>query len=65
MTNSLPEHFCPLCNTLGETRMVLSGEKGVLKVRLETEDIVRLLKEQMAKCYGYNHVDHGTFLLRN
>ena len=43
---------CPLCNTLGEERMSLSREKGILKVRLETVDIVASLKQQMAKCYG-------------
>ena len=43
---------CPLCRTLGEERMTLSRENGILKLRLETEDIVASLKEQMAKCYG-------------
>ena len=45
-------YHCPLCRTLSETRMTLSREKGILKIRLETEDIVASLKEQMAKCYG-------------
>ena len=44
---------CPLCNTLGEERMNLSRDpNGILKVRLETVDVVASLKEQMAKCYG-------------
>ena len=60
MEARLGEHVCPLCNTLGETRMILSKEKGVLKVRLETEDIVASLKEQMAKTYGHRNVQYGT-----
>ena len=43
---------CPLCRILGETRLTLSSEKGLLKVRLESEDVQKSLKEQMAKCYG-------------
>ena len=62
MAERLHEHYCPLCNTLGETRMILSKEKGVLKVRLEKDDVVSSLKEQMAKCYGYNNGKCGTFL---
>ena len=36
-------HACPLCKTLGETKMILLEKKGSLKVRLETEDIVASL----------------------
>ena len=43
---------CPLCRILGETRLTLSSEKGLLKVRLESEDVQKSLKEQMARCYG-------------
>ena len=43
---------CPLCRILGETRLTLSNEKGLLKVRLESEDVQKSLKEQMARCYG-------------
>ena len=46
------EHSCPLCNTLGETTLTLSRVKGVLKVRLEKDDIITSMKEQMAKTYG-------------
>ena len=53
MAASLGERYCPLCKTLGETKMSLSREKGLLKIRLETNDIQTSLKEQMAKCYGY------------
>ena len=62
MAPSLEEHTCPLCNTLGETTMILSKEKGLLKVRLETEDIVASMKEQMAKSYGHRNSQYGTFV---
>ena len=48
---------CPLCKILGETKMILVEEKGVLKLRLETEDIQATMKEQMAKCYGNRQDD--------
>jgi len=48
---------CPLCNILGGTKMRLIAEKGVLKLRLETEDVQATLKEQMAKCYGKRQGD--------
>ena len=54
------EHSCPLCNTLGETTLTLSREKGVLKVRLEEDDIVTSMKEQMAKTYGHRNTQYGT-----
>ena len=51
---------CPLCNTLGEEKMTLSRDpNGVLKVRLETVDIVASLKQQMAKCYGNRVLPQG------
>ena len=51
---------CPLCNTLGEERMTLSRDpNGILKVRLETIDIVASLKQQMAKCYGNRVLPSG------
>ena len=53
------EHNCPLCNTLGETTVTLSREKGVLKVRLEKDDIVTSMKEQMAKTYGHRNTQYG------
>ena len=56
---------CPLCRTLGETRMTLSREKGILKIRLETEDIVASLKQQMAKCYGNRVLPSGRRQGRN
>ena len=56
---------CPLCRTLGEERMILSRENGILKVRLETEDIVASLKEQMAKCYGNRMLPSGRLQGRN
>ena len=37
--------------------MILVEEKGVLKLRLETEDIQATMKEQMAKCYGNRQGD--------
>ncbi len=36
--------------------MILSKEKGLLKVRLERDDVVTSLKEQMAKSYGYRKI---------
>ena len=62
MAASVREHFCPLCKTLGETKMVLSKEKGLLKVRLERDDIATSWKEQMAKCYGYRNAPYGNFV---
>ena len=62
MESSVQEHFCPLCKTLGETKMILSKEKGLLKVRLERDDIVTSLKEQMARCYGYKNAAYGIFV---
>ena len=64
------EHNCPLCNTLGETTVTLSREKGVLKLRLQNDDIVTSMKEQMAKTYGhrntqYGALDWGVFKLNN
>ena len=56
---------CPLCRTLGEERMTLSRENGILKLRLETEDIVASLKEQMAKCYGNRMLPPGRLQGRN
>ena len=56
---------CPLCRTLGEERMTLSRENGILKLRLETEDIVASLKEQMAKCYGNRMLPSGRLQGRN
>jgi hypothetical protein len=36
---------CPLCRILGETnKLILSKEKGILKLRLEIEDVQTLLK---------------------
>ena len=60
MAASLQSHNCPLCNTLGETTMILSREKGLLKVRLEEDDVVTSLKEKMAKLYGHRNTQHGT-----
>ena len=62
MATSLQEQFCPLCKTLGETKMILSEEKGILKVRLERDDVVASMKEQMAKCYGYRNTQYGSFI---
>ena len=56
---------CPLCNTLGEERMSLSRENGILKVRLETVNIVASLKQQMAKCYGNRVLPPGRRQGRN
>ena len=64
MAANIEEHICPLCRTLGETTMILSNEKGLLKIRLQEEDIVTSLKEQMAKSYGYRNTQHGTYLWR-
>ena len=61
MAASLQGLFCPLCNTLGETTMILSREKELLKVRLEEKDVVESLKQKMAKCYGNKHVSSGNF----
>ena len=61
MATSLQGHVCPLCNTLGETTMILSREKELLKVRLEEEDVVESLKQKMAKYYGNKHVSSGNF----
>ena len=61
MAASLQGLFCPLCNTLGETTMILSREKGLLKVRLEEDDMVETLKQQMAKCYGNKNASSGNF----
>ena len=62
MATSLQEHFCPLCKTLGETKMILSEEKGILKVRLERDDVIASMKEQMAKCYGYRNAQYSKFI---
>ena len=58
MADTQENHNCPLCRTLGETTFTLSSENGILKVRLETEDIQKSLKEQMAKCYGNRRAQH-------
>ena len=62
MAASLVDHHCPLCNTLRETRMTHSREKGILKVRLEEYDIVTSMKEQMAKTYGQKNIPNGYFV---
>ena len=64
--------YCPLCKTLGVTKLALSKiyliylalskDKGLLRERLERDDIVKTLKQQMAKCYGSSNSQHGNFV---
>ena len=53
--------YCPLCKTLGVTKLAFSKCKGLLRERLERDDIVKILKQQMAKCYGSSNSQHGNF----
>ena len=53
---------CPLCKTLGVTKLAFSKYKGLLRERLERDDIVKTLKQQMAKCYGSSNSQHGNFV---